>query len=225
MPYFNVDSARTYYEVTGTGHPILWLPPILRDHEFLRPFAQVLAEKYTTISIDLLGHGLSNKPKNAKLYSYENLAKYCHKLIQHLKIDKHDIIGMSWSGRIAITYTLVHRQKVRALILVASSGPKQQVAKPPENPELSAIETFILETVWQTPYDVLEDLKNIKVPTLILIGDKDPRLEAAHLFHENISNSTLSVIKGLGHELVEDRAICTKKILNWLDELQNNSNI
>ncbi|MFZ0966464.1 MAG: alpha/beta hydrolase [Candidatus Bathyarchaeia archaeon] len=217
MPYINVDSTRLYYEVTGKGHPILWLPPLLRDHVFMRSFTQPLAERYTAITMDLLGHGLSEKPVNAELYSYENLTSHCYRLIQHLKIDKHDIIGISWSGRIAIMYTLLHQHKVRALVLVGSSGPKHHVTRPPENPELSDAERFVVETIWQTPYDVLEDLKNIQVPTLILVGDKDPRLEAAHLMHANISKSTLTVIEGRGHEV--ESKLCVEQILNWLKDL------
>jgi pimeloyl-ACP methyl ester carboxylesterase len=216
MPHLNIGSMKLYYEITGAGHPILWLPPLLKDHVFLKSFTQLLAEKYTTISLDLLGHGLSDKPKDAKLYSYENLANHCHRLVQYLKINKHDIVGISWSGRIAITYTLLHQQKVRSLILVGSSGPKHQPSKPPENPHLSEMEKFVVETVWQAPYDVVGDLKNIRVPTLILVGDKDPRLEAAHLLHANIPNSTLIVIEGRGHEV--ESALCVEKLSGWLEE-------
>jgi pimeloyl-ACP methyl ester carboxylesterase len=217
MPYINIDSIRLYYEITGKGHPILWLPPLLKDHVFMRSFIQPLAERYTAITMDLLGHGLSAKPKRAELYSYENLADHCHRLVQHLKISKHDIIGMSWSGRIAIMYTLLYQHKVRALVLVSSSGPKHQVTRPPENPKLTNAEKFIVETVWQTPYDMLEDLKKIQVPTLILIGDKDPRLEAAHLMHANISKSTLTIIEGRGHEI--ESKLCVERISNWLKDL------
>ena len=217
MLYISFDSTRVYYEATGKGQPILWLPPLLKDHVFMRSFTQPLAETYTSITMDLLGHGLSDKPQKAELYSYENLANHCYRLIQRLKIDKHDIIGMSWSGRIATMYTLLYQRKVRALVLIGSSGPKHQVTKPPENPELSQTEKFVVETVWQTPYDVLGDLENIQVPTLILVGDKDPRLEAAHLMHTRIPKSTLTVIEGQGHE-IESR-LCVEKILNWLKDL------
>ena len=113
--------------------------------------------------------------------------------------------------------TLLYQSKVRALILFGSSGPKHQVTKPPENPELSQTEKFVVETVWQTPYDVLGDLETIQVPTLILVGDKDPRLEAAHLMHTEIPKSTLMVMEGQGHE-IESR-FCVEKILNWLKDL------
>jgi pimeloyl-ACP methyl ester carboxylesterase len=217
MPYINAASIKLYYEITGKGHPILWLPPLLKDHVFMRSFTQLLGERYTAITMDVLGHGLSQKPRNTKLYSYENLANHCHRLIQRLKIVKHDIVGLSWSGRIAMMYTLLHQHKVRALILVGSSGPKHQVAKAPENPQLSKAEKFVVETVWETPFDVLKNLKNIQVPTLILVGDKDPRLEAAHLMHTNIPKSTLMVLEGQGHEI--ESKLCADRILDWLKDL------
>jgi len=73
MPYLNVDAVRLYYEVHGRGFPMLWLPPLLGDHVSMRAFTQPFTKLYTTIILDLLGHGLSDKPKVAKLYSYENL--------------------------------------------------------------------------------------------------------------------------------------------------------
>jgi pimeloyl-ACP methyl ester carboxylesterase len=217
MPYLNVDFVRLYYEINGKGFPALWLPPLLADHLSMRTFTQPFTELYTAIILDLLGHGLSDKPKIMKLYSYKNLVDHCYRLIQHLGINKHDIVGASWSGRIAILYTLLHQDKVRALVLIGSSGPKHRVANPPENSELSNMERFLVKTIWQTPYNVLDDLKNIHVPTLILIGDQDPRLEAAHLIHSNIPNSTLIIIKGYGHRL--ESKLCAQKILPWLRSL------
>jgi pimeloyl-ACP methyl ester carboxylesterase len=214
MPYFNIDSVRLYYEVHGRGFPMLWLPPLLGDHVSMRAFVQPFTKLYTAVILDLLGHGLSDKPKVAKLYSYENLVDHCYRLIQHLGINRHDVVGISWSGRIAILYTLLHQDRVRSLVLISSSGPKHKVAKPPNNPELSDIERFLVETISQTPYDVLDDLKNIQVPTLILIGDQDPRLEAARLMHANIPKSTLIVVNGYGHHL--ESMLVHKKILPWL---------
>jgi len=218
MPYLNVGSLRLYFEVEGTGHPILLLPPLSQGHIFLRPFAKGFAKKYTAISLDPIGHGLSDKPKDEKQYSYENLADHCYGLIQHMEINRHHILGMSWSGRIALTYALRHQEKARALVLIGSSGPKHQPASPPKTPaDASDEERFVVETVWKTPYNVTKDLGKIQTPTLILIGDQDPRLEAARLIHANIPRSTLTIFKGLGHEIGAE--ICLKNVLGWLKEL------
>ncbi len=126
---------------------------------------------------------------------------------------------MSWSGRIALTYTLKFQKAVRTLILVASSSAKHTATNPPQDPSLSETEKLLLEIVWKTPYNVTEDLTRITVPTLILIGDRDPRLEAARLMHARIPNSTLITIEGLDHELVEKHAISAMNILNWLNKM------
>jgi pimeloyl-ACP methyl ester carboxylesterase len=218
MPLLRVNSVNLYFETAGAGHPILTLTPLLLDHMFLRPLVQALAENYLAISLDVLGHGLSDKPKDEKLYSYENLADHCYHLITHMSINRHDVVGISWSGRIALTYTLLHQDKVRALILIASSSPKQKPTAPPQMPpEWSADEKFVVEIAYKMPYDVSGDLKRIRVPTLIIVGDKDPRLEAAHFMHKEIPKSTMNILRGEGHEF--DLTICVKDILNWLREL------
>lgn len=219
MPLFKINSIKLYYEIIGMGYPILLLPPLLRDHKFLRPFAKFLAKNYKTIILDLIGHGSSDKPRDEKFYSYENLAEYCYKLIDYLKINNHDIIGVSWSGRIALTYAINYPEKIRSIILIASSSPKHQPTNPPEMRELSDNDKFVLEIVWKMPFDISQNLKNIKAPTLILIGDKDQRLEIAKNMHKEIPNSNLIIIEGFGHELVGEREICAEKILYWLKNL------
>jgi pimeloyl-ACP methyl ester carboxylesterase len=184
---------------------------------FLRPFAQALAKKYMIISMDLLGHGLSDKPEDEQLYSYKNLANHCYQLVRHMKIEKHDIVGISWSGRIAITYTLLHQDTVRGLILIGSSGPKQKPTTPQISPEWSPRERSVVEIAFKMPYDVSGDLNLIHVPTLIIVGDKDPRLKAARFMHREIPKSTMKIIKGTGHEF--DLTICAEDILSWLKDL------
>ena len=117
-------------------------------------------------------------------------------------------------------YTLLYQPNVRALVLIGSSGPKHQTAKPPENIGLSSMERFMVETVWLTPFDVVDELKNIHVPTLILAGGKDPRLEVARLMHSNIPASTLKVIEGYGHEMTVDSVkLCVDEIPYWLEKI------
>ena len=219
MPYLQINCLRLYFEVAGIGHPILLLPPLSKEHTFLKQFAQALAKDYTVVSLDLLGHGLSDKPKEQGLYSYENLADQCHKLVEHLKIVNHHIVGMSWSGRIALTYALRHPEKVTALILIASSSPRQKFAELPDTSKMSDEEKFLTEIAWKMPYDVSHDLKKIQVPTLILVGNQDTRLEAARLMHASIQRSTMKVIEGFGHEMIGNEEICSKNILSWLREL------
>jgi len=134
-----------------------------------------------------------------------------------MNIKKHDVVGISWSGRIALTYTLLHQDNVRALILIASSGPKQKPTTPQISPEWSRKQRFVVEIAYKMPYDVSDDLKRIQVPTLVIVGDKDPRLEVAHFMHREIPKSTMKIVKGVGHEF--DLTICAKDILNWLEEL------
>ena len=219
MPFFKIDSIKLYFEIIGKEYPILLLPPLLTDHKFLRPFAKYLEKNYKIIILDLIGHGLSDKPKDENFYSYENLAKYCYKLIDYLKINNHDIIGISWSGRIALTYAINYPEKIRSIILIASSSPIHKPTKPPEAKKVSNNDKFVLETVWKTPFDISQKLKNIKAPTLILIGDRDQRFEATKIMHKEIQNSNLIIIEGFGHELVGERKICAEKILYWLKNL------
>ena len=56
------------------------------------------------------------------------------------------------------------------------------------------------------PEDAHLDIKQIKQPTLLLWGDKDllVPIDIAHRFHKDLDNSTLTILKNVGHVPMEE---------------------
>lgn len=78
----------------------------------------------------------------------------------------------------------------------------------------------VMQRLQQVKQDRHHLIKNLKMPVLIMSGDKDVLVpvENAHRFHEDISNSTLKIYKNVGHvpmeEIPEQTAKDVIKFLN-----------
>src|SRR3989338_1584987 len=59
---------------------------------------------YSTLAIDLRGHGLSSAPEKKEFYALEHFANDLKKILIQLKIKKFILIGHSFGGSIAIVY-------------------------------------------------------------------------------------------------------------------------
>jgi 3-oxoadipate enol-lactonase len=71
-------------------------------------------------------------------------------------------------------------------------------------------------------YDASDKLHTIKVPTLIIVGDKDERTppEFSKKVHEKIPNSKLVIIEGYGHYVLLERPdIVNREVLSFLESI------
>ena len=80
------------------------------------------------LTIDLIGHGESDKPENASRYFTEEQVEDLHSLIQQIGWDHFTLIGYSMGGRLALAYA--SKYEVDCLILESSSpGLKDEEAR------------------------------------------------------------------------------------------------
>lgn len=103
-----------YYEINGTGHPVVMIHgggTDLREWNYLAP---LLAKHYQVISVDGRGVGQSPTPKDQINY-VEDMRFF----IDELELDKPTIIGHSIGGQIATEFALTYPEKVTNLVLIA----------------------------------------------------------------------------------------------------------
>jgi pimeloyl-ACP methyl ester carboxylesterase len=123
--FAEVNGARLYYEVAGTGHPLVLIHAGIADHHMWDNQFALFARQYRVIRYDLRGLGQSAMPPGP--YGlYQDL----YGLLQYLGIAQAHVIGVSIGGMTAVDFTLEHPEMVTALIPVAAgvSG-----SKPPED--------------------------------------------------------------------------------------------
>ncbi len=85
------------------------------------PWVARLSERYRVVTLDLQGHGLTG-PIPSGCYTRECMVTTIEAVRQRLAIERFAIGGSSMGGAVAWTYALEHSERVKALVLVASSG-------------------------------------------------------------------------------------------------------
>lgn len=105
-----------YYEVNGSGHPIILVHSGGADRRDWTFIAPLLAQKYMVIVYD--GRGAGNSPNPTEDV---NCVEDLKELLDHLNIAKSTIVGHSMGGQIATDFALEYPEKVSELILIAPS--------------------------------------------------------------------------------------------------------
>src|SRR5579875_1127026 len=113
--FAEINGARLYYEVAGSGPAVALLHFGLGDSRFWDDQFGVFAERYTVVRYDYRGFGKSSMPPGE--YS---MRADLDALLNHLGIGPVAVVGVSMGGGLAIDYTLEHPERVTALVPVAA---------------------------------------------------------------------------------------------------------
>lgn len=233
--YAEVNGLKMYYEVYGKGKPIVLLHgsymniPLNWSH-----IIPLLSKDRKVIVTEMQGHGRTRDI--SRELSYEGMADDVSGLLKHLTIDSADILGYSMGGGIAFQVAVRHPEQVSRLVVL--SGTYTHDGWWPDVEALYA--TFTADMFKGTsiqkhydslgndpehfpefvkkvisidlkPYDWTRDVKNIKAPLFMAIGDADGvRYEhALELFRakgggkmgdiHGLPKSRLAIIPGTTH--------------------------
>jgi pimeloyl-ACP methyl ester carboxylesterase len=120
MPHVSANGIDLYYEESGSGESLLFLPPTgwpgsIWDLE-QAPF---FSKHYRVITFDQRGVGLSDKPDEQ--YTTELLARDALALLEALDAVPAHVFGFSVGGQSAQIMALEHPESIRSLILAGSN--------------------------------------------------------------------------------------------------------
>jgi len=76
---------------------------------------------YRVIRIDMIGHGMTDKPNEPSRYKVEEIVEDLREIVIQLKLEKVNILGYSMGGRIALSFAVLYPNYVKKLILESSS--------------------------------------------------------------------------------------------------------
>jgi pimeloyl-ACP methyl ester carboxylesterase len=94
-----ISGARLYYELAGSGDPVVLIHGGWGDIRYWDEQFTVLARKYRVLRYDVRGYGKSSPPVEGMAYSdQEDLAN----LLDHLRIRNEHVVGFSMGSRIAV---------------------------------------------------------------------------------------------------------------------------
>ena len=119
MPFAPLhDGDRLYYEVHGTGPPLLLVSGLSGLASFWSPHIGPLAERFRAVVHDHRGAGSSSRPRTG--YSIAQMADDVLRLMDHLGLERASLIGHSTGGLIGQTLALDHPERIKRLVLSAT---------------------------------------------------------------------------------------------------------
>ena len=108
------------YRTAGSGPPVVLVHGMVNSSRHWRAVAERLAERYTVIAPDLIGHGDSATPRGD--YSLGAHATVIRDLLSALGIERATMVGHSLGGGIAMIFFWQFPHRVERLALVSSGG-------------------------------------------------------------------------------------------------------
>jgi pimeloyl-ACP methyl ester carboxylesterase len=208
--YADVNGIKLYYEIHGSGKPLVLLHGGLGAIEMFGPNLPALAKGRQLIAVDLQGHGRTadiDRPLSIPLMADDIAA-----LITHLGLQRSDIMGYSLGGGVALQTAIRHPEVVDRLVLVSTPF-RRNGFYPDILAQQGQVTAAAAEAMKQTPmyqmyvalaprpqdwgrllgkigeamkedFDLTNQIKGIKATTLVVAGDADifPPAHAVEMF-------------------------------------------
>lgn len=195
--YAPINGLNLYYEIHGTGEPLVLLHGAYMHTDSMQPLLSDLARTRQVITLDFQAHGRTadiDRP-----IRMETLADDVAALFQHLNLSQADVFGYSLGAGVAVQLTVRHPELVRKLVAASVSyttagmyaemmagmdtitpemfeGTPWKAEYDKVSPNPAAFPTLVakLKDLDTTIYDwTAESIQSIKAPTFLIIGDSD----------------------------------------------------
>ena len=126
MPRLRSDDAEIFYQIEGSGPPVVLLHPFPAHHEFWNPIVPVLVSRYRILRPDLRGHGDSEIGAGPALISKH--AADVARIMDAEGIGRAAIVGCSIGGYIIFEFWRRYRARISALT-ICDSRPQPDTAE------------------------------------------------------------------------------------------------
>ena len=220
------DGERLAWRETGAGRPLVMLhglfgsAALTADTDLVRAIA---ARRYRVILPDQRGHGESGGPHDPGRYPPDVVIDDIFALIGHLGLDDYDLAGYSMGGKLVLRALARGARPARAVVAgqgldaldkesdrtdgyrrVLSALASGEALEPGSAADRMAgwitaagvnplAVRYLLDSFVATPPDAL---RQVLVPTLVVVGDRDPRGATADELAGLLPNGRLALVPG-----------------------------
>src|SRR5947207_10052288 len=122
MPKINRDGVQIYYEVHGSGPPLILTHGYSSTSEMWQGQVEALAKQHKLVLWDMRGHGRSDYPADAGAYSEALTIADIAALLDAIGTERAIVGGLSLGGYMSLAFYRAHPERVRALLII-DTGP------------------------------------------------------------------------------------------------------
>jgi len=222
------DGFRIRFAEAGQGMPLVHLHGA--GGMRLTPGHDLLSRHCRVIAFEMPGFGQS--PENIRTETISDLAATMAAAVSALGIDKFNLMGTSFGGKVALWLAIQEHQRVQALVLEAPAAIRPPGMQPPSgSPEEVARRLYahperlsplpvadpVVETKTRSlvsrlrgpdrDADLEARMRGVATPTLVLFGTRDSVIppDMGHIYKELMPNCHLVFVYDAGHAISTDR--------------------
>jgi pimeloyl-ACP methyl ester carboxylesterase len=195
----------------GTGEPIVLLHGLGTSASTWDACAAILAERFHTVAVDLLGHGASPVPDDPAEYSRDRALGDLDDILAALRTPAV-LVGHSLGGYLVLAHAATRPGAVRGVVVLNTGPGYRDAAKREEwnertrrNAHRFGVPAHVTTLNLQEDSVVMDRLAETSTPTLVLAGGDDrPEYTAAGQYLERkMPHGRLVVLAGGGHSMHE----------------------
>jgi len=252
MPHASAkDGTRLYYEETGAGTPLIFVHEFAGDYRSWEAQMRFFGRYFRCIAFNARGFPPSDVPEDGARYSQAHARDDIVAVLDHLKIDRAHIVGLSMGGFATLHAGITYPQRARSLAIAGcgygaepdkkakfqaeceaaaasfeadwGAAAKKYALGPTrvqlQNKDARGWAEFAAQLAEHSArgqaltmrgvqmkrpslYELVDAMRKIELPTLIVTGDEDdPCLEPGLLMKRNIPAAGLVVIPWSGHTI------------------------
>lgn len=209
MSYFIYKSKKVYYNIKGKGIPLIIVHGNTVSSKMHTKLASKLKKDFQVISIDLPGHGKSERIAEWPIDFWWENSNALFALIQHLQLENVNLLGYSGGAQIVLNLGLEHPEFVSKIIAdsfegeISVSAFAQNIFEDRENAKknfMARIFWFLMHGLdWEKVVDndsksIFEhdkqiknffhkDLSEIKCPVLLTGSKEDEYIDSFEVFY------------------------------------------
>jgi pimeloyl-ACP methyl ester carboxylesterase len=248
MATFHNGEIEIAYLDAGEGEPVVLVHGFASNKEtnWVNPgwVGTLTRAGRRAIALDNRGHGASSKLYDANAYHSATMADDVRALLDHLRIERADMMGYSMGARICAFLAVAHPQRVRSVVLgglgirlVEGVGLPESIAEALEAPSLDDVSDPTGRTFRAFAEQTRSDLKalaacmrgsrqelsreqvaQIKAPVLVAVGTRDPVAGSAQALAALIPGARALDIPDRDHMLAVGDKVFKAGVLEFLNQ-------
>jgi pimeloyl-ACP methyl ester carboxylesterase len=239
--FIDVNDIKVYYEVYGEGELLLLLHGAFGSIENFIYQIPELSKHFKVIAVDSRAQGRSSD--SDKEITYALMASDMSELIDKLNLGSVHVVGWSDGGNIGLELAFAHPEKVKKLVTFGANYTHENWMAAPDSVVMDGNDPMIIKTstmikrykdgierlspnikkkiaanMENYPNFTKEQLKQIKVPVLVVVGDHDAiNLDQTIALFTSLPHSQLFIVPSASHFVpVEQPELINSEVIKFL---------